>query len=68
MYADWMGVHFLLLEYQRVHKHPSMDLHRDCWVNLNGEDIELANRALSHCTKSTSGQSNVKFLHRRTAC
>jgi hypothetical protein len=53
-----------MMEYHRDTKHPAYDLQRSNWRNMNGEDIELGNRALSHCSKSVRGQSEYKILHR----
>jgi hypothetical protein len=63
-YVENMGLFLLILEYQKEHQLPLEHILDQNWANMNGEDIELANRSLSKATKSTSGQSNVEFLHR----
>ena len=63
-YVDWVGMQLLMYEYHLKTKHPAIALQRINWRNMNGEDIELGNRALSHCSKSIRGQADVKILHR----
>ena len=41
--------------------HPSIELQRRNFANVNGEDIELASRELSQAQQSTRGRSEVYF-------
>jgi hypothetical protein len=62
--VEGLGMHFLMMEYHKANNHPAYELQRKNWRNMNGEDIELGNRALSHCSKSVRGQAEAKSLHR----
>src|ERR1700709_2191173 len=63
-YVESVGMHLLLYEFQLSNNHPAVQLQDANWRNMNGEDLELGNRALSHSTKSVRGQSEAKVLHR----
>jgi len=63
-YLDAVGLYLLLLEYQASNGHPHIKLLKTNFSNFVGEDIELANRALSFATKHVRGRSDVETLDR----
>lgn len=71
-YISALGLHLLLMEYQRGSMfplfdlvdlgHPSFATQTQNFRNFNGEDIECFNRKLSQATVSNSVRSQVLFL------
>jgi hypothetical protein len=61
-YVDTLLLHLHLFEYQISIDHPHVDLFLKNLYNLVGEDIELGNRALSHCSVRNSRRSGLELL------
>ena len=63
-YVEALGFFFLLHEYHLSVGHPCIAMLRANFSNFVGEDVELANRALSHTTAHQSGRADVTSLDR----
>ena len=63
-YTEVVGLYLLLLEYQEKVGHPHCSMLQSNLSNFVGEDIEIANRALSFSTKSIRGQTERTTLNR----
>ena len=61
-YLDAIGLQRLLWKYHESIGHPFANVLRQTFPNLIGEDIELANRALSHSVRSKRGQADLAHL------
>jgi hypothetical protein len=61
-YVDTLLLHLHLFEYQVSIDHPHVDLFIKNLYNLVGEDIELGNRALSHCSVRNARRSGLELL------
>jgi hypothetical protein len=63
-YVDYLLHHLLLFQYHIDIDHPHVTLFMTNLLSLVGEDIELGNRALSHCSVRNSRRSDPVLLDR----
>jgi hypothetical protein len=61
-YVEMILLHMLLFEYHKFTDHPNVDVFTNLLQLLVGEDIELANRALSHASIRNSRRSELEQL------
>jgi hypothetical protein len=61
-YVEMILLHMLLFEYHKQTQHPNVDVFTNLLQLLIGEDIELANRALSHASIRNSRRSELEQL------
>jgi hypothetical protein len=61
-YVETLLLHLHLFEYQLSIDHPHVDLFMKNLYNLVGEDIELGNRALSHCSVRNARRGAIDLL------
>ena len=62
-YVDYILHHLFLFDYHVGIDHPHLQLFLSNLLSLVGEDIELGNRALSHCSVRNSRRSDHTLLN-----
>jgi hypothetical protein len=63
-YVEFILLHLLLFTYHLDFNHPHPELFLNNLFSFVGEDIEIANRALSHCSSRNSRRSEHDLLDR----
>jgi hypothetical protein len=63
-YVEFILLHLLLFTYHLDFNHPHPELFLNNLFSFVGEDIEIANRALSHCSSRNSRRSEHDLLNK----
>src|SRR5580698_5291341 len=61
-YVAMILLHLLFLQYHQDLQHPHVDLFTESLLSFVGEDIEIANRALSHSSVRNSRRSDHELI------